>query len=296
MKVPVQRLFDEDSVLTDYIPPFLSRNLFDLVAYIKFFLYPQKESLRKNCELQNYGKNKKAFVLATGPSLKLENLKLLQGQDCFSVSNFFLHDDISIVQPKFHFFVPYNDNESFSLETYVNWLQQADKHLPESTKIVLGHSTKNLVKDYSLFPNREVFYLYVASLRNQKLRNIDLTGLLPFPRTGPLMILPVLIYMGYSEIYLLGCDATWLRDCGKNSVQNFYSADKDIRKNIIPNKLNVTIQASNLCRVIDLFRKYGEFMDRKKQGKIINLSKDTWIDIFPKSDLEKVLGSLTSEK
>ena len=32
------------------------------------------------------------------------------------------------------------------------------------------------------------------------------------PQTGPIMALPVLLYMGYSEIYLLGCDHTEMRD------------------------------------------------------------------------------------
>ena len=50
------------------------------------------------------------------------------------------------------------------------------------------------------------------------------------PQTGPLMILPVLLYMGYKEIFLVGCDHTVLRDYRK-TINNFYNNQSDIRVN-----------------------------------------------------------------
>jgi len=43
------------------------------------------------------GKGKRAFLLAASSSSKQENLKLLAGEDCFSISNFYLHYDIRII-------------------------------------------------------------------------------------------------------------------------------------------------------------------------------------------------------
>ncbi|MEO1654774.1 MAG: hypothetical protein AAFU64_14600, partial [Bacteroidota bacterium] len=139
-------------IAEEYLPPILLRTLLRGFYQIKFYFSSEKKLLRKNTELKNQGKSKRAFLLATGPSLKLENLRPLVGEDCFSLSNFFLHEDLELIRPKLHFFAPYHP--PLILENYVEWLQKADQVLPPETNIVLGTSTKELVERYHLFPQR----------------------------------------------------------------------------------------------------------------------------------------------
>ena len=70
-----------------------------------------------------------------------------------------------------------------------------------------------MVREYNFFENCEVYYLYFS--QSACSRKVDLTKSVLSPQTGPLMIIPVLIYMGYEKIYLLGCDHTVLRDYKK---------------------------------------------------------------------------------
>lgn len=262
-----------------YLPPFLLDLFVTIIFYFKYLFFTDKKILKNNKKLKGIGSNKRAFLLATGPSIKNQNLKLLAGEDCFSVSNFFLHNDINVINPKIHFFAPYH--EPLILENYVNWLRQADKILPKDTKICLGHTTKKIVDKYSLFPNREIFYIYLTKIKPNKLFSIDLTGPIMGPQTGPLMIVPVLLYMGYKEICLVGCDHTVLRDY-KKTISNFYSKEKDARINatdenawddiILSHKSNI-----NIFLQYQLYKKIAD----KKNIKIINLSDDTWLDIFP---------------
>lgn len=274
-----------------YILPYGIVRLFVLlknsfVNHSGFGKYKNKGIIEKNIILKDQGKGKRAFLLATGPSLKLENLKLLAGEDCFSVSNFFLHEDINIINPKFHFFAPYH--KPLDLNNYVEWLKLADEKLPHETKIFLGHATYDLVNEYHLFPNREIFYLYLSD--DIKTKKIDLTKPVLAPQTSPLMIIPVLIYMGYKEIYLLGCDHTTLRDY-KKTVTNFYNPNEDIRKNatdincwrgIIQNhkfSLNVFLQ----------YQWYKDILEKFYSINIYNLSKDSWLDLFPFLNLDKII-------
>lgn len=250
---------------------------------IKWYLWKDKHILNKNIELKDKGKGKRAFLLATGPSIKSENLKILEGEDCYSISNFFLHEDINRIKPKFHFFAPYH--EPLILENYIQWLRNADNTLPKETKIFLGHTGCELVKKYNLFVNREVFYMYLDDSIEYK--NIDLLKSVPAPQTGPLMIFNLLLYMNYDEIYLLGCDHNTLKDYGK-TIENFYSKDKDIRKNATSGSAWGNI-INELEANLKIFKSYEKIKRNHKKMKIYNLSSESWIDCFEKkSFLETV--------
>lgn len=274
-------------VTEKYFSPFFLDLIITSIFYFKYLLFTNKKILQNNKKLKGVGSNKRAFLLATGPSIKHQNLKLLAGEDCFSVSNFFLHDDITIINPKIHFFAPYH--EPLILENYVNWLKQADTTLPKDTKICLGHTTKEIVDKYSLFSDREVFYIYLTKVKPNKLFSIDLTGPIMGPQTGPLMIVPVLLYMGYKEICLVGCDHTVLRDY-KKTINNFYNKEKDIRSNATDENSWEDIITSHKGSV-NIFLQYQMYkkIANKKNIIIFNLSNDTWLDMFPVVDFDNFL-------
>jgi hypothetical protein len=256
---------------------------------IIFLNYNDKQILTRNEELKNIGNGRRAFLLATGPSIKLENLKLLAGEDCFSLSNFFLHDDLQSVNPLFHFFAPYHP--PLILQNYIEWLTLADQRLPRDTRIFLGHTTYALVKQHNLFPNRQVFYLYLSLSPNDR-KKIDLTRPILAPQTSPLMILPVLIYMGYTRIYLLGCDHTSLRDY-KKEITNFYDPKKDVRKNAADVNAWGDIIADHETSM-NVFRQYNfyrEMLQKAYHSEIINLSRDTWLYSFERDTLSNIIDS-----
>src|SRR5947209_6630310 len=92
------------SFFKDWLPPVLYYSLLELYGYIDFLRNADRKILNQNSKLENIGKGKRAFLIATGPSLKNEDLTTLQGEDCFTVSNFFLHPALNFVRPKYHFF------------------------------------------------------------------------------------------------------------------------------------------------------------------------------------------------
>jgi hypothetical protein len=275
------------STLHEWLPPIVYRSLHRLAAELKFRSYAHKERLRKNTGLKGLGKGKRAFLLGTGPSISMENLKLLAGEDCFSISNFYLHQDLEAINPVFHGFAPYH--EPMILENYVEWLRQADQALPPRTKIVLGHQAYDMVQQFGPFPKREVFYLYLAPYAGG--RRIDLLRPVLGPQTGPILLLPLMIYMGYERIYLLGCDNTTLRDY-KKPISNFYNAEQDIRKNTTDAHSWASIERefrANLT-AFDQYKYYQNIL-RGTLMRIINLSRDSWLEMFPFDRLEHVIRS-----
>jgi hypothetical protein len=275
------------SLLRDWLPPIIYRSLRGLAAELQFRAYPHKDRLRKNAALKGLGRGKRAFLLATGPSLNLENLKVLAGEDCFSISNFYLHEDLPVINPVFHGFAPYH--APMIRENYVAWLRQADQALPPRTKIVLGHQTYDMVQQFGLFPGREVFYLYLAPYTNR--RRINLLRPVLGPQTGPILLLPLMISMGYERIYLLGCDNTYLRDY-KKPLSNFYRPDQDMRQNTTDAASwgNIEIEFRTTLTVFDQY-KYYQKIAMDTSASIINLSADSWLEMFPFDRLEHIIRS-----
>lgn len=271
--------------LREVLPLTIYRSVLRISTELFFLCYERKDILKKNRVLKGAGKGKRAFLLATGPSINQEDLRLLAGEDCFSISNFYLHDDIQTINPLFHGFAPYH--EPMILENYVEWLRQADSALPRQTKILLGHKTFGIVQKFGLFPEREIYYLYLAPWAEKNCVNLEHPILAP--QTGPLLLLPLMIYMGYEEIYLLGCDHTVLRDYKKN-ITNFYSTDKDIRKDATNSNVwrGIEMELRSTLRLIDQYKFYQNILIGTPTN-ITNLSIDSWLEIFPFEHLEHVM-------
>jgi len=273
-----------------WVPPILYRRLLRWSDALSFRSYEKRGILSKNVVLKGICRGKRAFVLATGPSINQQDLQTLGGEDCYSISNFFLHEHIGIINPRFHFFAPYH--EPLVLENYIEWLQFADKALPPETEIFLGHSTFPMVDRYRLFPGRKVHYLYLSGHPSNC--DVDITKPVLCPQSGPLMMLPVLLYMGYDTVYLLGCDHNNLKDY-KKPMEHFYPSSKDVRKNASDENswddvTNTMKQAHNLFSQYDFYKK----LYRQSGSRIVNLSNDSWLDMFETNNLAEIINRPTA--
>ena len=263
-------------------PPILLDYLLQKIIKIYFIFFPKK-ILKKNKILKDKAKGKVGFLLATGPSINKLDLTKLKKYDCFSLSSFFFHKDLSTINPKYHFLAPYH--EPLIIEDWINWINLADKSLPKNTKIVLSIKDQKRVKDLNLLKNREIIYLYFSKFI--EVNKLDITGPLPDMQTHPLMVLPFMIYMGYKEIYLLGCDANNLKNYG-NKIENFYDQNLEVKKGSnFPWSFGIIKELENNLSVFNQFKKYKELGD-KLNIKIINLSEVSWLDFFEKENYKNL--------
>jgi len=289
-KYPEDNIVKVKNLLHNWMAPVMLDRLYQLKELIEFGLFSNKELLHYNRTLEGVKKGKRAFLIATGPSIKNEDLSFLFGEDCYSVSNFYLHNDIASISPKYHFFAPYH--KPMVLSNYVDWLHQADRMLPSSTNIFLATKNSWLIQKYNLFPKRNVNYIYLGVTKIKG--KVDLLKPMMGPQTGPLMILPVLLYMEYSEIYLLGCDHTVLRDY-KKPITHFYANEGDIRTASSDEKAWEGIIESHRysLNVFLQYEYYKELNERYYHANIVNISGDSWLDSFERiefSEARKRLG------
>ena len=263
--------------LKNWTPPELLPFILRFPVAARFIFQKNKQMLLSNLDLKGKGNGRDAYIIATGPSLKGVDLAFLAGRDCFSVSNFILHPQLDVVCPQMHFFAPYH--EPLVYEEYINWLASADRTLPKDTAVVLGLQTFETVEHYHLFPRRKVHYL---SLEKVPLRMLpDLKWPVLSPQTSPIMILPMLHYMGYQRVFLLGCDHNILKNYG-GAVENFYDVSQDPRSNSTSGDNWKAGIVSHLEYALNVFNQYKFYKSvyEKSGMQIFNSSDTGWLDFF----------------
>ena len=95
----------------------------------KIFYFKNKKHLKRNVELKNKYQDKKCFILGCGPSIKDQDLSMLEVHLSLSVSNFFIHPDFKKIKPEFHAFAATHD--PITDEQMVAWLKDAENYFPE---------------------------------------------------------------------------------------------------------------------------------------------------------------------
>lgn len=264
-----------------FCPPVMVESVLRLAATVRMFFYSNKkvEEIRRNTALVGRRKSKRAYIMATGPSIKAIDLSGISDADFLSVSNFFLHSDVNQINLVAHFFANYH--APLILGEYVDWLAAADSVLPRDTAMCLSYDVKKMVEENDLFVDREVFYFSFE-------KELSLFGLAlnrPFqsPHTSPIFLLGLAIAMGYEEIFLCGCDHTALRDYG-GEVRNFYNQNEEMRRNATSGARWDSGIKFHLRNLMDTIRQYEQLHDiaKSRSIRVVNLSNDSWLEMFPR--------------
>ena len=203
----------------------------------------ERAILERNRELHNRHLAERCFVLATGPSIKKQDLRLLQGETCISVANFFVHPDFHHIRPRYHCLAPLHP--PFTDADGIRWFRDLQPHMAHTT-LFLGYSDKRLVDENDLFKDCQVRYLYFGDdWANRSNNDFDLARPLAGCQSVAIMALMVALYLGFREIYLLGVelDEIW---CGE--YKHFYDNE------ILRNDLAVNEDGKSITPLIEMFR------------------------------------------
>lgn len=233
--------------------------------------------LEKNCELHNRHLGERCFILATGPSIKNQDLRPLQGEKSIAVSNFFVHQHYQIISPQYYCVAPLHP--PYTDEDGIRWFRDMEENVGSVT-MLLSYSDRQLIESNGLFRKQKVNYLYFDGRYGFDAPNSNLMNLaepLPPPQTVTLIALSVALYLGFQTIYLLGCDHSWPLHIGKSA--HFH--DEQSRK-LGPEHWNVLDYETFFLRFAGLLRKYKVMKSlAERQGcTIYNATPNSFIDVF----------------
>lgn len=252
--------------------------------------------VEKNSRFRNSHLGERCFILATGPSIKEQDLTVLKGELCIAVSHFFLHKDLDVVSPKYHVLAPYHPPFGFDdIRTVFAGMKKYYKNKP---MVFCGHrpyeySIYNFLQKHPEYKDENNFFLdySLSSILDEENYNKEECWDIckkPFEiRSVIYSAIQVAFYMGCKEIYLLGCDHDYLNDTQRVSNHHFYREEDG------------TSDVANLS-AFTTERWFGEYHTRwrdyrlintyltQKGCSIFNATKGGMLDVFPRVDFTEM--------
>lgn len=269
--------------------------------------------LSRNNSLKNTHVGERCFVIGNGPSLKQEDLSLLRNEFVFTVNRGNLIDGFDKLNTNAHLWVDaawfgLRNDVKLDVNTILSYYNQIAKSRPIFFAIVQGY---NFVKQHRLDEKLDVYYLCQGypDIASQPLY-IDINAPISCFRTVTQYAVCIAIFMGFKEIYLLGCDATNILGVidpliGKTNTSHAYDEEKDTSytqyyagKNQVGRKefeySDITTAFLEEYNLQVGYDKLGYICWNMMNIKLINCSAQTIVQAIPRMNLSDVLNKSQS--
>lgn len=284
------------------IPSYFYRNY----AAPRIYSFRDRKILSKNLELKNKYVGRRCFIVGAGPSIDNIDLPRLNSEYTFVVNEFDKNNQYRLLAPKFHIIA---DNYSEGIPEY--WLERfkaKDRNIPQKTTIITGIGAIPIVNKYGLFKKHRIYYVGTQGIFSNNIPfNINLDRYVPNPKNSILMCVMVAVWMGFNEIYLLGCEHNFLaQPFGKNKTlsfshsRNYYDvelmglengSDEILKKYLRPKEMSANYE-NNIANTLQLFKNYRLFYAKARQTypdlKIFNATPNSFLDVFPVINFEDI--------
>jgi len=240
--------------------------------------------MKDNIELKNMFKDKRAFLIANGPSVNKQNLKPLKDEVTFFVNRAFLHEDYEYIQPTFHVIV---DPKFASGEWGIDFL---DKVIEKNPNVIFLLNAKwyNIDK-FQVYIKDDRFRIYwvdtnLFTTPFHKYRKIDLTKL-TYGGAVTGVAKMSMIYMGIKDIYLLGQDGNGLcyEIIGEDS--HFYGTNTENNTKTMKNIYGDLFMMSLSLKNWTYFSEYAKSLE----VNIYNCTEGGIFNMFERKKFEDVL-------
>jgi hypothetical protein len=258
-----------------------------------------REILEHNLTLKNQNKNKRCFIIGTGPSINKQNLVKLRNEETIAVNSFWNYPQYKEIDIKYHLFV---DKDVFSNKLGSAFKQEIiDKNIllgNMSTSLFFHIDGKKFIEGNKLFINNKKYYLsFMGTFKDNLNFNIEPDKILPNPKNVIVCAIELAAYMGFTEIYLLGCEHSFLTSSSYyKGFEHFYSDPEydlnnpeDVKKYAL---VAVDAYESRIWNVGILFKNYRLLKNKlaveKPNLKIFNATSGSFLDVFPFVNFENI--------
>lgn len=257
--------------------------------------------LKKNIEFKNCLKGKRCFIVGNGPSVKQQDLTLLENEIVFTVNKAVNHKDFEKIKTNYHF---WTDPNLFVIES------DEDKDIIEMMKSIRTENNnpvcffplkqKEFLKKYGLDSILDVRYIApeLGWMYEGFDEEFNLTKKIPQFGTVVQFCIAAALYMGADEIYFIGCDNTGivntingiLKENGAES-HGYEISQKEIERIQRTSERNgLEIDTISYLNDIKAYRILNQYC-KKRNVKLVNCSSRTVIDSVPREKFEDVIAN-----
>uniref|UniRef100_B8HNB5 6-hydroxymethylpterin diphosphokinase MptE-like domain-containing protein n=1 Tax=Cyanothece sp. (strain PCC 7425 / ATCC 29141) TaxID=395961 RepID=B8HNB5_CYAP4 len=251
---------------------------------------------RNNAQFRDIHKGERCFILATGPSINQQDLSVLKNELCIAVSHFFLHQDIKVINPKYHVLAPYHP--PFNFETIKTVFEGFIKNYSDEMIYFFGHSPYeysvfNFLKQSSFYRLKNTHFInYIDGkvLDEDNYTDDEVWDISRAPfkiRTVIYSAIQLALYMGCREIYLIGCDHDYLNDTSRVTNHHFYKEEDGVSDAQHLSSFTTERWFEEYYLRWKHYRLMREYA-RLKNCKIINATHGGMLDVFPRVELTKI--------
>jgi len=260
------------------------------------FSHEEQTLLRRNRRFRGMHSGRRAFVIGNGPSLAGQDLARLATEVTFVTNSFFLHSSLDRWCPTYYAVIdPWLLEDSEEARGY---FQQIASRAPSSTFFLplFFHRplpSRRLVEERGFLPAEQTHFLVLdGDVSLPRLLDVD-----PAARLPPLLnvvqtCMMLALYMGVSEIILLGVDHDWLARPGENV--HFYAQAADFEDAVIKGWMPPPSQYKCQTEVqILVWRGYECLADlaRARGVRILNAAPNSYLDVFESVAFEGLLSA-----
>lgn len=284
----------------------IPRYIFKHIIYPRILSIKYRGILSKNLRLKNKYRGQRCFIVASGPSIAQLDLGRLKNEKTIVFNEFDKLAQAKKITPTYYVFA----DTCYFTEATDHYLTQQflnkQNVIDSKTEIIIHAFGKNFVESNNLFKNHKINYVLPHGIISQYFRfNINIDRVVPLPKNSVIMCIMLAVYAGFKEIYLLGCEHSFLAQpigLGKSlTYQHAYSNELDdfshttdrktARRYFVERDLDVDYE-TNIARVLQLFKNYRllkkKLAKEKPDVKIFNATPNSFLDVFPFVDFEDI--------
>lgn len=260
-----------------------------------------RRTFNYNKKFKDIHKGERCFIVGNGPSLKKLDLSKLKDEITFTVNNI-MHDKYiyETVNSDYHVLIdPFYytlDPEIPEDKTIIELLKSIN--YPNKKPIcITGYEGRNALHKYGLDSSLDLIYTYQHKYLTKSFSGqIDLSKNIPSSQNVVQAAIFSAIYMGFKEIYLIGCDMTNIfltyeaNDNGDQAISKDFHAYK-YTESEMKTMLNYSSKIDNeymlydFAKTFSIFKSINEYAF-KRNIKIKNATIGGGLDVFSRIKYE----------
>ena len=260
-----------------------------------------RKELNKNKKFHNLHRGERCFIIGNGPSINEQDLTKLSGEITFTVNQFSRRSDFIAINSTYHV---WTDKRFFAFESSAEEKEmlsviKSTKNKNAKQTIFYAYGLKEYVEKYNLNNLSSTAYLGEDYIYNVKdIKKINLTRCIPGFSTVIHYAIFIALYMGFSEIYLLGCDCTGFITTAEAKMKSLRSDTALYGYNITESEKRRLERVNNVFSIeeelsfyANIFKNYRllNCLADSKGVKLINLTKGGLLEDLRREEYETVI-------
>lgn len=229
--------------------------------------------------LKNSHKGERCFVIGNGPSLTADDLQVLHDNHVITFATNRIYNMFDKTSWRPTYYVSEDINVIRGVKKEVEAVEAKRKFFPINLK---------WYEEYDI-PNADYFYMdYTSELKETFGLSTDIAHIIRCRATVTTTCIQIAIYMGFSEIYLLGVDHSFAKMVDKNGN---VIEDKSIRSHFTDDyNSDIPDLGYNIDATTEAYFNVEQLSHKLKTFRVFNATRGGKLEVFERKDFDELFN------